>query len=76
MWDCCCIKSKQINASWKYRHKGKKKEGEKKMGFILFLLLKYKEHVAKVGHLHILQPYQHHRKKPFFFPRISDLEYL
>ena len=45
MWDCCCIKSKQINASWKYRHKGKKKEGEKKMGSILFLLLKYEEHV-------------------------------
>ena len=46
------------------------------MGSILLLPLKYKEHVAKVGHLHIPQPYQHHRKKPFFFPRIFDLEYL
>ena len=50
--------------------------GRKEDGSILFLLFKYKEHVAKVGHLHIPQPYQHHRKKPFSFPRISDLEYL
>ena len=32
MLDCHCIKSKQINASWKCRHKGKKKEGEKEDG--------------------------------------------
>ena len=52
---------------------GRKEDG---VYFISAALIKYKEHVAKVGHLHIPQPYQHHRKKPFFFPRISDLEYL
>ena len=56
--------------------KGRRRREKKKMGSILFLLFKNKEHVAKVGHLHIPQPYQHHRKKPFFFPRIFDLEYL
>ena len=29
--DCHCIKSKQINARWKYKHKGKKKEEAEKM---------------------------------------------
>lgn len=48
--DCHCIKSKQINASWKYKHKGKKKEEAEKMiwGPFYFLSLKYKKHVANM----------------------------